>query len=156
MASCSVTISIDAPQSRVFEVFADLESAPTRVRGIKKLELLTPGPVGKGTRFRETRVMMGKEATEVMEVMSFDAPRSYEVEANSCGCRYFSRLEFAPSGSSTNVTMTFSATPLTFFAKLMSPLGALMMKSCRAAMQRDFDDLKAAIEGRPPAAAVTA
>ncbi len=151
MPSVTVSTTINAPQSRVFEVFTDLRAAAGRLSGLKSLEVLTDGPIGLGTRFRETRVFMGKDATETMEITSFSPPNAYEVTANSHGCAYHSILTFTPnSPTSTTAAMTFSATPNTLPAKLMSALMGWMVKgACRKAMQQDFDDLKRAIESAP-------
>ena len=64
MAAVSVSTQIAAPVAEVFALFTDLKNAPGRVKGIKRIELLTNGPVGVGTRFRETRVMFKRDATE--------------------------------------------------------------------------------------------
>jgi carbon monoxide dehydrogenase subunit G len=146
MPSITCTTRINAPQERVFGVFSDLRSAPERVSGIKRLEVLTDGPIGKGTRFKETRVFLKKEATETMEITSFEAPRSYTVEANSCGCHYVSKLGFRPEGNTTVVDMHFDWTPKTFAAKLMSFMSFMMMGACRKAIEKDFSELKAFIE----------
>lgn len=152
MPTVNVSTTINAPQQRVFEVFADLRSASERLSGLKSLEVLTDGPIGKGTRFRETRVFMGKDATETMEISSFTPPNAYEVVANSHGCAYHSILTFTPNGpNSTTASMTFTANANTLPAKLMSALMGWMVKgACRKAMQQDFDDLKRAIETPAP------
>lgn len=146
MPSVQCNVRIDAPAERVFEVFADLRGATGRIQAIRRLEVITEGPVGKGTKFRETRVMFGKEATATLEITGFDPPRSYTVEAESCGVRYISRFDFKPQGSATLVEMSFRATPISLAAKLMSPVTSLMFGSCRKMMARDMNDLRAAIE----------
>jgi uncharacterized protein YndB with AHSA1/START domain len=144
-----VSTRINAPPERVFEAFTDLRNAAGRVRAIKSLTVLTDGPIAKGTRFRETRVMFGKEATETMEITEFDPPRSYQVEARSCGMHYVSRLDFAPDAGATVARMTFQGTPLTLVAKIMGKVMAGMMhKACVKAMQQDFDDLRAYVESQ--------
>lgn len=60
--NCSVRIR--GTQQAVFEAISDLEHAAERIGAIKEIEMLTDGPVGKGTRWRETRLMFGKECTE--------------------------------------------------------------------------------------------
>jgi hypothetical protein len=65
-------------------VFTDLDGAAERVDGIQKLEKLTDGPVGLGTRFRETRRMFRKEAAEEMEFTAFEPGRSYGVCCDAC------------------------------------------------------------------------
>ncbi len=151
MPTLTISTTINAPQSRVFEVFTDLRAAPQRVSGIKSLEVLTDGPIGLATRFRETRVMLGREATETMEITAFNPPHSYDVTANSHGCLYHSTLTFTPQGpNATTASMTFTATAKTAPAKLMGALMGWMVKgACRKAMQKDFDDLKRAIESSP-------
>ncbi|MGD9692656.1 MAG: SRPBCC family protein [Phycisphaerales bacterium] len=148
MPTVTVSTTINAPQARVFEVFTDLRSAPQCVSGIKSLDVLTDGPIGLATRFRETRVMFGKEASETMEITAFNPPNSYEVTADSHGCHYHSLLTFTPQGpNATTASMTFNATAKTIPAKLMGALMGWMVKgACRKAMQKDFDDLKRAIE----------
>ena len=57
MAQFTLKKHIEAPPERVFEVVTDLRGAPERIRGITKMEVLTEGPIGGGTRYRETRIM---------------------------------------------------------------------------------------------------
>jgi hypothetical protein len=91
--------------------------------------------------------MFKREATEEMEVTAFDPPRSYTLGCESCGCRYSTVMRFTPRGAGTDVAMTFEATPLTTFAKVMSPLMKPMVKSCLKQVAKDLDDLKASVEG---------
>ncbi len=147
MASVSASTRIAAPVDSVFALFTDLENAPGRIKGIKRLEKLTPGPVGVGTRFRETRVFMGREATEEMEFTGFEPNRSYTVGCQSCGCVYSSVFRFEPDGNeATRVTMDFEGRPVTLTAKLMAPLGWLMKGTLRKCLQQDLEDLRAAAE----------
>ena len=149
MASVTMSTRVAAPQERVFEVYTELEHAVERIPDITKLELLSEGPFGEGTRWRETRVMMKKEATEEMWVTGFKPPHSYTVEAESHGVHYDTLFEFEPDGDGTQVRWTFRGTPLTLGAKMTSTIfGFLfkgMMKKC---MQRDLDALRDVCEGR--------
>ena len=139
---------VAAPVARVFETHTDLSRAAERIEGIVRLEILTDGPVGQDTRFRETRVMFKKETTEEMEISHFDAPNSYTVHGESCGTEFETTFRFTPEGDGTRVDMTVVARALTLFAKLMSPLGALMAGSMRKMMDKDLEDLKRATEAQ--------
>ena len=55
MGKIEVAVDIEAPVEKVFALFTDFAKLDQRIDGIKKLELLTSGPIGKGTQFRETR-----------------------------------------------------------------------------------------------------
>ena len=149
MAGFTVKTFVDAPPSRVFEAASDFANAHTFVRGITKVEMLTDGPVGVGTRFKETRVMFKRECTEEMEVTAFDAPRSYALGAESCGSRYRSELRFTPRGSGTDLEMVFDATPLTLLAKIMAFVMRPMMKKMVAEMAGDLEDIKTHVERAP-------
>ncbi|MFC1759235.1 SRPBCC family protein [Planctomycetota bacterium] len=146
MGKIEVVIDIDAPVEKVFAVFTDFAKVDQRVDGIKKLELLTSGPIGEGTQFRETRVMMGKEATEEMEITDFQPNESYRVEAESCGVHYTTDYQFLPNEESTNVSMAFDGEPVTFAAKLLSPAMLLMAKTLKKCLEDDLACLKRVAE----------
>ena len=118
----------NASPEAVWGVMSDFENAADRIQAIVNLEVVTDGPVGVGTRFRETRIMFKKRATEEMEITGWDPPNSYTTECDSCGCHYTSIITVAPDGSGARVDMSFDATPMTFMAKLMFPLGKLRQK----------------------------
>ena len=113
---------------------------------IERVEVLTPGPMGVGTRFRETRRMMGREATEEMTVTAFDPPRGYTLGAQSHGCRYRTELRFEPSGSGTRMVFDFQAEPLTFGAKAMMLLMKPMMKKAAQMCAKDLEAIAAHVE----------
>lgn len=152
MTGFTISRTVDAPIERVFELSSDFAHAHERVAGIKSMEMLTEGPPGVGTRFRETRVMFGKEATEEMEVTAFDPPRSYTLFCENHGCRYETEVRFREVAGKTEMEMTFEATPLTMAAKMMGVLMKPMLKACKSAVEKDMDDIKAAAESPVPSA----
>ena len=149
MPTLTASIRIAAPRERVFEVFTDIPRAVERIPGIVKIEMLSDGPFRVGTRWRETRIMMKKEATEEMWVTACAPPQSYAVEAESRGTHYDTLFEFTPDGNGTLVTWTFRGTPLTFGTKIASaiftPLFRGMMKKMLLA---DLEALRQACEGK--------
>ncbi|MFG0284282.1 MAG: SRPBCC family protein [Phycisphaerales bacterium JB039] len=146
-------MTIRAPQQAVFDAICDLEGAPERISAIRKVEVLTDGPVGKGTRWRETRQMFGKECTEEMEITEFDPPHGYAMGADNCGCHYDSRFSVRPDGDKTIVEMTFRAIPTSLKGRLMMPMGLLMLPMMKKCVRQDLEDLKAHVEGAATAAA---
>ena len=137
----SVHHHVEASPQEVFAVAADFPNAARVIQAIETMQMLTEGPVGVGTRFRETRKMFGKEATEVMEVAVFEPPHRYVLHAESHGSKYVSGLTFEPEDAGTRVTMHFDAEPLSFFAKVMSFLMKPMMKKMGELCRRDLKDL---------------
>ncbi|MFG0260700.1 MAG: SRPBCC family protein [Phycisphaerales bacterium JB041] len=142
-----VSTRIEASPAKVYGVVTDLPSAADRIKGIKSLEVLTEGEFGVGTRFRETRVMFGKEATEEMEIIDVVPGERYTTEAESCGCRYESVISVVPDGDGSRLTMSFDSTPLTFFGRVMSAvMWPLLKGSMRKAISADLADIKRAVE----------
>jgi hypothetical protein len=70
MSTISVTERIEAPAARVFAIATDLRNATAVLSQVQSVETLEgpDAPLAVGTRFRETRVMFGREATETMTV----------------------------------------------------------------------------------------
>lgn len=121
-----------------FEAISDFPNAAEIVTGIQKVEMLTDGPVGVGTRFRETRIMYGREASETMEVTAYDPPTGITLEAESHGTHYRSIYALSEQDGGTRVVMTFEATPRTMMARLLSVVFSGMIKSIAKMMQTDL------------------
>ncbi len=134
---------IAASPKTVMATATDFENCSEFISGIVKVEMLTEGPVGLGTRFRETRIMFKREATEEMEITSFDSDSGYTLSCESCGARYQSTFKYEPKDGGTLMSMTMVVTPLTFMAKVMGFLMAPMMKKMCGEILRDFEEIGA-------------
>ncbi len=147
MAEITVSTHVAAELNQVFQAYTDLEKAVDRIPSIVSTELLTEGPFGNGTRWRETRMMFKKEATEEMWVTGFDPPKGYTVEAASHGMRYSTRFSFVPDDGGTTVTWAFTSTAQSFGAKVMAPVFNLLlggtMKKC---MLQDLEAIRDSIQ----------
>jgi len=158
MALLTSSIIIRASIDRVFDAIADVDHAAERISGITKVERLTEGPIGLGTRFRETRTVFGREATEEMTFAEFNPPTQYTLIAESHGSRYTSTFRCREveaeeaDGRATEVTLEFNATPLTFAARCMSILMKPMLKSMCKAIETDLSDVKRWVEQNESAA----
>lgn len=147
------SITINAPRERVFEICSDLRGAPARIPEITRIEVLGDGPIGKGTQWRETRKMWGKEHTELMEIAEFRSPEFYAMTAHNCGTYYYTTFDFQAAGpASTVVTFAFQGTPTTFMARTMGVIMAPMMKGMlRKCLASDLAAIKRACEAGPEA-----
>ncbi len=144
---CTLTKSISAPPERVFAALSDFENAPSRIPAILKIEMLTTGPVGVGTKFKETRKMFGKETTETMEVTAYDAPRRIEVGGDSCGVIFRSNFTVTPEAAGSRVDLTVQTESRTTFAKVMGVLMGWMMKgTMKKCMVADLEHLAKHLE----------
>ncbi|MFJ3923139.1 SRPBCC family protein [Streptomyces sp. NPDC090022] len=145
---------IAAPAERVWRAITDLEGMPGVLSGVDAVEVLTPGPFGVGTRWRETRRMFGKQATEEMYVTACDDRVRYVAEADNSGMHYVSEFRLTESTPGrTTVRMTFSARPATtgrrpgLFMRLLNRLGT---KAVAKAIAKDLADVATAVERGGP------
>lgn len=152
MPGFSLTETVAAPVPAVFAAYTDFANAPARVADIVRTEMLTPGPVGVGTKFTETRKMFGKESTETMTVTAFAPNELVELTAGSCGAEFVSRFTFAADGAGTRVGVEVRARAVSLLAKLFAPLAFLMMGTIKKCVARDVAQLRASVEGAARAA----
>jgi carbon monoxide dehydrogenase subunit G len=146
-------LAIDAPPEKVFAAITDLHAGGRWLPGCTKLEVLTPGPFGKGTRWRETRKLGPREATEEFEVTDVAAPRVIELhcdgrKGSSGNVDYHFRYDLEPIGQSTILKMTGRIVPAGWFGWIMA---RLMKLPFMQALRRDHAALKAHVEsgGKP-------
>jgi carbon monoxide dehydrogenase subunit G len=137
---------VRAPRERVFQVATDVPNWGTRIGAIERIEMLDPGPVRVGTRFKETRVVFRREATETMTVVALEPPQRFALAAQSCGSRYHTEFRFVPRDGGTEVEWSFQAQPLTLIARVsgfvLRPLFKKLLRGCA----RDLQDLKRCAE----------
>jgi uncharacterized membrane protein len=69
------SIDIDALQQRVWDVLSDLDAWPQRIETVDVVELLTPAPVGEGSR---VRLKQPKLPEGTWEVTVWDPPSYFE------------------------------------------------------------------------------
>jgi hypothetical protein len=145
---CRVERLIAAPREIIFAVAIDIPRWPEVISSIDRVEMLTPGPVAVGSRFRETRRMFGREATEEMTVTELAPPEHFVLTAENHGTRYRAEHLLAQADSATRLTLVFSGEPASLLARIMSPLGWLMSGHLKKQLEADLDDLKRAAERR--------
>ncbi|WP_217209214.1 SRPBCC family protein [Streptomyces sp. AC550_RSS872] len=152
MTSRSVVVErrIAAGQGPVWESLTDLRGMAQVLSGVTSVDVLTAGVFGVGTRWRETRRMFGKEATEEMWVTACEAPERYVVEAESHGTHYISEWQLLADGpTATTVRMTFTGVPSGGVTGLLARLlGGVGARAVSKAVAKDLEDVAAAVEGR--------
>jgi ligand-binding SRPBCC domain-containing protein len=151
MPHFTLSKKIEAPTSAVFSLFADFANVPGRIKTITKIEIVTPGPIGVGTRFKETRMMFGKECTEEMQITGFNPGRSYKITCQSCGAEYRTVFQFKPDGEGTRVDVDFHTRATSVWSKLLAPLGWMMSGMVKKCVNQDLEDLQQVAESVPTA-----
>ncbi len=145
----SESVNIMASPAAVWKTITDIEHAESTIRGIDKIEILEPatGPSIVGLKWRETRTLFGKAATEVMWIVDAKEPSHYDTRAESHGAVYTTRMALEAIEGGTRLSMTFNGEPQTMGSKLVWALTGWMAKGyMRKALKQDLADIKAAAE----------
>ena len=146
MTRATVTKTIAAPIDRVFETIADVENFKRAIPHISDVEFLSERRTGVGTRFRETRLMKGKEATTELEVTEYVANERIRMVADSHGTIWDSVFAVREVAEGTELTLTMDARAHQIVAKLMNPM---VMPLIRGAVEADLDLVKQYCEEKP-------
>jgi uncharacterized protein YndB with AHSA1/START domain len=149
MTTVTVDSNVAAPVARVFEAFTDLEHLADRLSNIQRVEVLTTGGFALGTRWRETRTVLGQLDSADMEVTAFERNRTYTITHHKAGTRIVTVFTFAPLIGSTDVRVEFALEGDGLPFGLLAPLAWASAGTVRDAIGRDLADLKESVEHQP-------
>lgn len=143
----TVTEEINAPREQVWRLITDIDSWMDTISGIDAIKVLNRPESGVvGLKWRETRVLFGKEAVETMWISAAEPNRWYETTAENHGAIYKTRLSLDDSNEKTALTMDFSAKPTTVVSKIMSMVGFMFNGTIRKMLQKDLNDIREVAE----------
>lgn len=148
-----VTLSrrIAAPPAVVWEVLTDLDQAQRRLSQVTDLQVISDGPYAVGTRWRETRRMMGASDTQELVVVENDPLRRTVTAAVDASTTYRTTmlLESLDESAATLLTVTFTASvddPTRLQRLALSVVGPLGLKLTERSIRVELDDIAAAAE----------
>ncbi|WNS75341.1 SRPBCC family protein [Bacillus sp. DTU_2020_1000418_1_SI_GHA_SEK_038] len=85
MADFRSSVIIHKPISEVFHYMASMENVPELMPNVVKMEKLTEGPIGKGTRFKESRSVRGNTVNADIEMIQYIQDQAFTTRSNSNG-----------------------------------------------------------------------
>lgn len=139
MTTATVTTTIAAPVEHVFRTLADVESFERAIPHVVGIEYLTDTRQGVGTRFRETRINNGSEATNELEITECVANDRIRMVTDSHGTIWDSLFSLRETPGGTELTVTMEAKAHQMMSKLTVPL---VMPLVRGAMESDLEMVK--------------
>jgi uncharacterized protein YndB with AHSA1/START domain len=105
MAGFEMNEWISRPPQEVFDFITASHNAPKVVPSVKSMVKLTEGPLRVGTRYRETRLMNGKEQSAELEVVEYEPDQKYAMRNVTEGIETVYRYRFHPEADGTRVDL---------------------------------------------------
>jgi carbon monoxide dehydrogenase subunit G len=142
MAHITGHIRIAVPVERVFDTVADTRNEPSFNPAMTGVELLTPPPIGLGTRFR-ARMGKGAGMEMIVELTEFDRPRRLGSRTASSMMDTSGALTFTAEDQGTVMSWDWQVHPrgwLRMLGPLSGPLGGRMERSIWAGLKHHLED----------------
>jgi hypothetical protein len=117
MAHIKGEIVISQPVHVVFDFAADERNEPRFNPRMRRVEQISPGPIGRGTRFRAETTSMGRPVEMVIEFTAYDRPARLSSFTRMSAMDIRGTLTFAPVPEGTLMRWDWE----------MEPRGALKM-----------------------------
>jgi hypothetical protein len=146
LATVRVSSDISAPVDVVFGRFTDIRQGPQHVSGIKDVQVLSHGDFSLGTRWHETREVLGRRDDAEMEVTSFTRNEGYTITHHKGGVRIDTRFGFEPIPTGTRVTIEFEPRGQGLPPGLLAPIEWALAGKVQKVLEKDLADLKASVE----------
>jgi uncharacterized protein YndB with AHSA1/START domain len=127
MAGFSLSEWIYRSPKEVFDFITSSDNAPKVVQSVKRMVKLSEGPVRVGTRYREIRLMNGKEQHAELEVAAYEPDQKYAMKNVTEGIETVYRYTFHPEADGTRVDLVCEV-KASGLKKLVLPMVASILK----------------------------
>ena len=137
--------TIAAPLDLVFQTVSDVRNFRDAVPHITHVEFLSEQQVGAGTRFRETRLMNGREHTVELEVAEYIDNDRVRLISDAGGTIWDTTFTVSKGSYNVELEMQMDIKPHTLFARIITPLiRGMVVKGVTS----DMDAVKAFCESK--------
>lgn len=138
-----VTRTVAAPVETVFATVADISRFSRAIPQIVKVEFLSDVRSGVGARFRETRLMRGKEVSTDLEVTEWNANDHVRLVADTHGTIWDSIFLVQRDQGGTLLTLTMDSRATALLPRIVTLFIRGMVQK---ALEGDMDQVRAYCE----------
>lgn len=149
MPTFAASRTVHAPVDRVFRTVSEIENFARALPHIVKVEFLSEMRTGQGTRFRETRLMNGREAITTLEVTEYVENDHVRLVADAGGTIWDTVFSVTEENGATRLEMVMEARPHRFLARIFNFFIRGMVQK---AIESDMDGVKTYCEKIGPLA----
>lgn len=142
--------TINAPLETVFDAIANVSEFKKAAPHIVKVEMLSDIQKGVGTKFRETRLMNGKESSTELEIKEYVENERARFVADQGGTIWDTLFTTEKAEDGVLLNLEMEARPYKFMSKLVTPM---IMGMVGKAIQSDIEAVKTYCEENANAAA---
>jgi hypothetical protein len=107
MARIAGELVINRPVDEVFDFVADERNEPRYNPRIRRAEKLSPGPIGRGTRFRAEAVSLGRTVGMTSEYTAYERPRRLGSSVHMAAADILGTLGFDPVPDGTRMSWSW-------------------------------------------------
>ena len=140
-------IIIARPVTEVFDFVADVRNEPRYNPNLGRVEQTTPGPIGRGTRFRAEATQRGRPVPMTIECTAYERPHRLASATHLAAMAIRGELTFEPVPAGTWMRWSWDLAPKGLLT-LATPLVAYLGRRQEAAI---WAGLKRYLEGQAPA-----
>ena len=139
MTTYTSTRKIAAPVNLVFDTVSQITNFSEAIPQIVNVEFLSEQKSGLGTRFKETRLMNGREATTELEVTEFVPNERIRLVSDAGGTIWDTVFTVQPAGDQVELDMVMNASAYKFTSRIMN----IFIKGfVQRALEQDMDAVK--------------
>jgi len=121
MARIEGELVIHRPVQEVFDFVADERNEPRYNPRICRAEQLSPGPIGRGTRFRAEAVTLGRTTGMTIEYTIYERPRRLASSIRMPAADITGTLRFDPVTNGTRMGWSWLVRPRGLY-RLLTPV----------------------------------
>jgi hypothetical protein len=143
-----VQVPVRGSRPALWAAMTDIEHAAEIIHGIMKIEVLERPARGLvGLKWRETRMLFGKEASADKWITDAAENEFYKTRAESDGFVFLSTTSIGEGSAGLTLTSAHDSQPQSLRSRLMViPMGLFFKGVIRKALLEDLNDIKAAVE----------
>ena len=143
MAAFENSVTIQRPIEEVFAYLADFENTPRWNYTIEETRKTSPGPVGVGATYRQTRTIP-RRSEEMFVIIAFDPVHELAIQGQIGPFRALASYRLEPAGRATRLLNRVDIEPSSV---LLRPFASLATSSVKSAVAQNLDKLKNILEG---------
>jgi carbon monoxide dehydrogenase subunit G len=144
VAGFSHSIEVARPAHAVFPWLLEVDKVPRWMGHIEEYEQIGDGPLGTGSRLRQTIELSGSRVSFDLHVVRYEPPHAAEARFETNGVEVVNVYALEPAGAGTRLTQTMDAKPHGLAARMLIPV---VQPRLQRKLAEDLERLRALLDG---------